>query len=47
MELLFIGLKLVDARFVAISMFGSGIGIGISFAGFLIQNLKKYEYEKR
>jgi F-type H+-transporting ATPase subunit c len=35
MEILFLGLKLVAAGLAAISMVGSGIGIGIVFAGFL------------
>jgi F-type H+-transporting ATPase subunit c len=36
MEILFVGLKLVAAGLAAISMVGSGVGIGIIFAGFLI-----------
>ena len=36
MEILFVGLKLVAAGLAAISMVGSGMGIGIIFAGFLI-----------
>jgi F-type H+-transporting ATPase subunit c len=36
MEMLFLGLKLIAAGLAAISMAGSGAGIGIVFAGFLI-----------
>jgi len=36
MELILLGLKLVGAGLAAISMAGSGVGIGIIFAGFLI-----------
>lgn len=34
--MLFLGLKLIAAGLAAISMAGSGAGIGIVFAGFLI-----------
>jgi len=36
MEILLLGLKLVAAGLASISMVGSGVGIGIVFAGFLI-----------
>jgi len=36
MEMLFLGLKLIAAGLAAISMAGSGAGIGIVFAGFLV-----------
>jgi F-type H+-transporting ATPase subunit c len=36
MEILFVGLKLIGAGLAAISMVGSGVGIGVIFAGFLL-----------
>ncbi len=36
MEAIFLGLKLIAAGLAAISMVGSGIGIGVIFAGFLV-----------
>jgi F-type H+-transporting ATPase subunit c len=36
MDILFLGLKLIGAGLAAISMLGSGVGIGVIFAGFLI-----------
>jgi F-type H+-transporting ATPase subunit c len=36
MEVLFLGLKLIAAGIATISIAGSGVGIGVLFAGFLI-----------
>jgi F-type H+-transporting ATPase subunit c len=36
LELILLGLKLTGAGLAAISMAGSGVGIGIIFAGFLL-----------
>ena len=47
MEILFLGLKLVAAGLAAISMVGSGVGIGIIFAGFLIAYVRNPKEESK
>ena len=47
MEILFLGLKLVAAGLAAISMIGSGIGIGVIFAGFLIAYARNPKEESK
>lgn len=47
MEILFVGLKLVAAGLAAISMVGSGVGIGIIFAGFLISYARNPKEESK
>lgn len=47
MEILFLGLKLVGAGLAAISMLGSGVGIGIVFAGFLVSYARNPKEESK
>jgi F-type H+-transporting ATPase subunit c len=47
MEIIFLGLKLVGAGLAAISMVGSGVGIGIIFAGFLISYVRNPKEEAK
>jgi F-type H+-transporting ATPase subunit c len=47
MEILFLGLKLVAAGLAAISMVGSGVGIGIIFAGFLVSYARNPKEESK
>ena len=47
MELLFTGLKLVGAGLAATSMIGSGTGIGVLFAGFLISYARNPKEESK
>jgi F-type H+-transporting ATPase subunit c len=46
-EILFLGLKLVGAGLAAISMLGSGVGIGIVFAGFLVSYARNPKEESK
>jgi len=47
MEVIFLGLKLIGAGLAAISMVGSGVGIGIIFAGFLISYVRNPKEEAK
>ena len=47
MELIFAGLKLLAAGIAAVSMVGSGMGIGVIFAGFLIAYARNPKEEKK
>lgn len=47
MEILFLGLKLVAAGLASISMVGSGVGIGIIFAGFLVSYARNPKEESK
>jgi F-type H+-transporting ATPase subunit c len=47
MELIFVGLKLIGAGLASISMLGSGIGIGVIFAGFLISYSRNPKEESK
>jgi F-type H+-transporting ATPase subunit c len=47
MDLIFLGLKLIGAGLAAISMIGSGIGIGVIFAGFLISYVRNPKEEAK
>jgi F-type H+-transporting ATPase subunit c len=47
MELVFSGLKSVGAGLAAISMLGSGVGIGVIFAGFLVAYARNPREEKK
>jgi len=47
MELIFSGLKLIAAGIAAVSMVGSGIGIGVIFAGFLVAYARNPKEEKK
>jgi len=47
MEFIFLGLKLIGAGLAAISMVGSGVGIGIIFAGFLVSYVRNPKEEAK
>lgn len=47
MEILFIGLKLIGAGLAAVSMAGSGVGIGVIFAGFLVSYARNPKEESK
>lgn len=47
MELIFVGLKLVGAGLASISMLGSGVGIGVIFAGLLVSYARNPKEESK
>ena len=47
MEILVIGLKLVGAGVAAVSMAGSGVGIGVLFAGLLVAHARNPREEAK